>query len=421
MHGKDMTKLKKVLVVDASKVVRASLVKYLRENFDVCEESNGESAWQSIVLDSSIVAILSGLDINKLEGADLIERIRASKLVRLNRLPFYLLASNNFSEDEKSLARKLGVSDFVPKATAEQAIRDLFGKLNRPDSVDQEHSASFDPLTETQIGLTQAEFGKQTDIGISDFMSRMGHVDGLSDAGQASSPFIPVVADDRRQPLPASSVHTPVTPNNGNPVGVVVFGLDGYKDFVNNYGQEIADKVVMKFSKLLSGKIRGEERIVDLSDGNIAIISPTANRDQCSNFAGRICKALAKAHISIRGQRIDTTVSVGVAAIPERTGETTMNELLRLAVKRLEEAMNLGGNQAIFGSDCAAGGISQTEFFDQLALLLAKVEPGTTMSCKAWMNHVCATCRKAREAGEPAPCICDPTGGHCARCAGTGC
>ena len=39
-----MTHLKKVLIVDASKVIRASLAKYLKGHFRVCEESDGESA-----------------------------------------------------------------------------------------------------------------------------------------------------------------------------------------------------------------------------------------------------------------------------------------------------------------------------------------------------------------------------------------
>lgn len=414
-----MTKRKKVLVVDASKVVRASLVKYLRGNFDVCEESNTESAWQSLVLDASIVAVLSGLDINKFEGADLIERIRASKLVRLNRLPFYLLASASFSEDDKSLAKKLGVSDFVPKATAETAIKDLFGKLEKPDTAEAEH-AEVVMLTSSQVGPAQVACGGQSDIGLSDFMSRMRQLDDFSDVGTETLINLDI-PEERRQPLPSSENDVEPGESTDEPAGVVVFGLDAYKDFIGRYGQQLADKVVMKFSRLLSGKIRGQEKIVHLADGYIGIVSPTANRDQCANFAGRVCKALAKAHISVHGQRIETTVSVGVAAVPEETGERTMNELLRLGVSRLEEAMRLGGNQAIFSSTCEAKPISRQVFLEQMTALLAKAGDDQSMTCKEWMNHLCAACRQSRQSGQASPCICDPTGGHCGRCAATGC
>ena len=414
-----MTKPKKVLVVDASRVVRASLVKYLRGNFDVCEESNGESAWQSIVLDSSIVAVLSGLDINKLEGADLVERIRASKLLRLNRLPFFLLASHNFSESEKARARKLGVSDFVPKASAEQAIEYLFGKLAKPESAHRDENEVVVSLVASQVRPVNGEYGGQSEIGLSDFMSRIGRLDTLSGEASATESASQGAVDDRRQANPLAGQNSPSSVNGGEPVGVVVFGLDAYKDFVSRYGQELADKVVMKFSKLLTGKIRGEESIVHLADGYIAIVSPTADRDQCSSFAGRVCKALAKAHISVRGQRVETTVSVGVAAIPEETGETSTKDLLKLAVNRLEKAIGLGGNQAIFGSVCGAKPVSQEEFFGQLKAMLATAPPDSMMSCKSWMNYICFACRQARQNGEPSLCRCDPTGGHCGQCAGT--
>ena len=414
-----MTKPKKVLVVDASRVVRASLVKHLRGNFDVCEESNGESAWQSLVLDSSIVAVLSGLDINKLEGADLVERIRASKLVRLNRLPFYLLASHNFSEGEKILASKLGVSDFVPKASAEQAIKYLFGKLASSESGHHEKVEVVASLVTSQVKPPLGEYGGHSDIGLSDFMSRIGRLDTLSGGVNVAVGPSQAIGEDRRQTISQSGQNAHSSADGSEPVGVVVFGLDAYKGFVSRYGQELADKVVVKFSKLLSGKIRGEESVVHLADGYIAIISPTADRDQCSSFAGRVCKALARAHISVRGQRVETTVSVGVAAVPEDSGETSTNDLLRLAVSRLERAIALGGNQAVFGSVCGAKEISQEEFFGQLKALLDKTPAGSTMSCKGWINHICVACRQARQNGEPSLCFCDPTGGHCGQCAGT--
>ena len=83
-----MTHLKKVLIVDASKVIRASLAKYQKGHFRVCEESNGESAWQTLVLDSSIVAVVAGHHIAKLDGPGLVERMRSNKLHRLNNCSY---------------------------------------------------------------------------------------------------------------------------------------------------------------------------------------------------------------------------------------------------------------------------------------------------------------------------------------------
>ncbi len=411
MHGKDMTSLQKVLLVDSSRVVRASLSRYLRGNYAVCEEGNGESAWQSLVLDSSIVAIISGLDIAGLDGSGLIERLRASKLARLNRLPFFLLVSDSFAAAAKERALQLGVSDFIPKGMAAKAAKHVCERLSgsASGSSSQEESAP---------GL--AEFGSQSDVGLSDFMSRIGAMAGLADelvAEGGSEQSASAEDHDRRlsnssserclQDLLASTV-------GSQPIGVLVFAIDGYDDLKGLYGREVADKVVTKFSRLLSGKIRGEETIGQLADGRIAIVSPTADREQCANFAWRVCRALAAAQVSVHGQRIETTVSAGVAAKPEDSATASTEELLRLAISRLDGAIRAGGNRVVHASGCGGNNVDQEEFFARLRALLANATPDTMMSCKGWVTSVCVACRKSMKAGNGPVCPSGEAGGKCA-------
>jgi CheY-like chemotaxis protein len=100
-----MVMKRKVLVADASKVVRASLAKQLAEHFDVREEASGESAWQTLVLDSAIAGVVSGVNLNRLDGLGLLERVRDSKLARIRSLPFFLVVSSSFGESDRHLAR----------------------------------------------------------------------------------------------------------------------------------------------------------------------------------------------------------------------------------------------------------------------------------------------------------------------------
>jgi CheY-like chemotaxis protein len=103
-----MVTKRKVLVADASKVVRASLAKQLAEHFDVREEASGESAWQTLVLDSAIVGVVAGVNLNRLDGLGLLERVRDSKLARIKSLPFFLVVSSSFGESQRHLARQRG-------------------------------------------------------------------------------------------------------------------------------------------------------------------------------------------------------------------------------------------------------------------------------------------------------------------------
>jgi CheY-like chemotaxis protein len=87
-----MADLPRVLVVDDSRLVRASLVSSLQGHYEVREEGDGEAAWQTLVLDHSIQAVISDLQMPKLDGYQLLEKVRTSKLRRLQELPFILVS-----------------------------------------------------------------------------------------------------------------------------------------------------------------------------------------------------------------------------------------------------------------------------------------------------------------------------------------
>ena len=45
------TQLPRILIVDESRIVRATISKHVRDLYDYREESDGEAAWQVLVLD----------------------------------------------------------------------------------------------------------------------------------------------------------------------------------------------------------------------------------------------------------------------------------------------------------------------------------------------------------------------------------
>ena len=54
-----METIRRLLVLDNSRVVRATLSKHLKDDFEVIEEASGESAWQTLMLDSGILLYLT--------------------------------------------------------------------------------------------------------------------------------------------------------------------------------------------------------------------------------------------------------------------------------------------------------------------------------------------------------------------------
>ena len=70
----------RVLIADDSRIVRASITQHIRDKFDVREVTDGDAAWQAILLDASIRVLISDLTMPKVDGFELLSRIRGSKV-----------------------------------------------------------------------------------------------------------------------------------------------------------------------------------------------------------------------------------------------------------------------------------------------------------------------------------------------------
>lgn len=402
MHASDSVKAQKVLVVDASRVVRASLSRRLQRSHQVCAESDAESAWQSLVLDASIVAVISGLDISGVEGSGLVERLRASKLARIRGLPFYLLASETLGEPQRQRAIQLGVTDFIPKSSPEKVLEHLF----------------FETLPTTEMADGADPFGLETDVGLGDLSSRFGRL--------ASLDVAPLIADSLSvkgkrgvdQKLLARATQTSVEQSGDGATSVnasvLIFGIDDYAGLCQRLGKPMAEKIVARFSGLLASKVSAPEDVLHLSDGRVGIVSSHVDREHCTAFARRVCKALAAASIVLGGNQVKATASAGVAAVPQDGVALSAEELFYLASSRLEAAHVAGGNRVVYSSVGGGKNLRQAEFIDRLKGLLVTASPATEMSCKSWLRSICIACRNSRPAGEPPPCSASVAMGACA-------
>lgn len=391
-----MTKLQKVLIVDASRVVRTSLAKYLTGYFRVCEDVDGESAWQTLVLDSSIVAVIAGGQLERLDTLELVERARENRLCRLNCMPFFVVVSDSLSVEEKLAASQRGVTDFIPKDLPPDEMQALIRHL-----LDRAHLAEDRRLCGEKastgpavpVRLAPPEFpgsgytGERSISGTSDIMGQVGRLSGLPDvlheiniksASDTRTLSQQKFAERLRQLVPAAG--------QAKPVGLLIFALDGYDALLARYGVEIAERVLKKVSGLLVNKLGSNDSIGRLEPGQIAILTPQTPRVACTSFANRVSKALANAQISLRGQRLALTVSVGISALPEDGLSLAAADLLALAQARLALAMALGGNRVLSTDDCAAQRfLEQEAFLGRLKKVLAEATPETTAAC---LGHV---------------------------------
>jgi len=278
-----MSKQNKVLVIDGSKLVRASLSKRLSTCFDVRTVGSVEAAWDALVLDTSIVAVLCGLPVASPETLALVERVRANRLARIRDLPVMLIVSDSFTEGDRLLSLQAGVSGFVTKAEPSSAVYSVVAAIQRqwPDF-----------------------------------------------------PGLPHLPERRKASLPVAPTH------RGG--GVLVFGLDAFDDLARDYGSTLAARTMERLSSLLSAKTGAGTQVGVGSLGRIIVVAPATTRAHCSGFASRICQAMASGQVRIGGRQLRLTVSAGVATAPDDGRNLSSWDMLKLAEGRLESVRRVG-------------------------------------------------------------------------------
>jgi two-component system, cell cycle response regulator len=103
-----------VLVVDDSKFVRTTFRHIINGSVAVREEADGEAAWQALQADDSIVMVFSDIDMPRMNGYRLIERIRKSAEPRIRNLPVVVFSGSD-EPNAEARAREVGASEFISK------------------------------------------------------------------------------------------------------------------------------------------------------------------------------------------------------------------------------------------------------------------------------------------------------------------
>lgn len=103
-----------VLVVDDSKFVRTTFKHIINGSIAVREEADGEAAWRALQADDSIVMVFSDIDMPRMNGYRLIERIRKSAEPRIRTLPVVVFSGSD-EPNAEARAREAGASEFISK------------------------------------------------------------------------------------------------------------------------------------------------------------------------------------------------------------------------------------------------------------------------------------------------------------------
>ena len=308
------TSLPRVLVVDESRMVRAMIIRHVRDHYEVREEADGEAAWQVLVLDQSIRVVICSLSLPVLDGDGLLARLRSSRLSRLSQLPMLMITGDDDAAMER--AKSHGATDFISRATGASEL------LARLDSAVRLVEAQSQLKESREQGVQNAETGLFTRKYIE------------LQAAQAMSHAM----------------------RHGGEVSAMVVGFDNVGALREEHGVDVVKHLQAKFIAILSNKIRKEDSLGHYVGSQLVVVSPGTSAAVCESFGNRLREAIRAANISVHGQRLSLSVSVGIANSPV-DAVVSAGALIELAGERLKEAQQRGGNRVISCDSGAVGAL----------------------------------------------------------------
>lgn len=130
-----------------------------------------------------------------------------------------------------------------------------------------------------------------------------------------------------------------------NPLGLIIFDLDRFKQFNDTYGHEAGDTFLRELGAMLRDRFRRDDVVCRYGGEEFVVVLPDATLESTLQRARSLGEAVRDLAVSYQGQPLGaTTASLGVAAFPQHgaSGEA----LLRAADAALYRAKQNGRARA---------------------------------------------------------------------------
>jgi len=315
----------RVLIIDDSRMVRASIIKHIRDSYDVREEADGEAGWETLLLDPTIQVVISDLSMPRLDGYQLLERIRSSKITRIHDMPVIMISGDE-GDTARARAKELGATDFITKGIGSV---ELLGRLDGTIKAAQ---------TQRELEESRAALAEQKPI---------DPKYGLVTAQYLHMHGDQLLAQVRRQL---------------GELSVMLIQVDGFDKLEQTYGHQVAALVIRKLAKILGSKVRKEDTVAQLAESRFCVVTPSINIEACNAFAMRMRSVIEGLALGYRGELIRISLTIGLANSRHDHCET-INDLIGLASNRIQQGQAAGGNRVV-----GAGGVVERQAVEVMTL-----------------------------------------------------
>ena len=300
-----------VLVIDDSKLVRVSIKRVLKTEFTILEAVDGEDGWEKLLANQGIQVVITDAGMPRLDGFDLIQRIRQSDDNRIKDIPIMMVTGAEKAQtDLREKALSLGATDFITKPF---------------DDVQMLARAR----THAKLDTTQRTLEKTTHE-----LEETSAVDPLTKIS------------NRRHFLQQGAQALSFATRHKQALSFIGIGVDKFDSIKNQYGDETSHRVQVWLTKLLQPILRQEDTIARIDNGLFAVIAPTATRMDAAVLAERMRKMVQAKPFTETVIALPVTISLGIACLGS-SDLTTAEGYLKGILQLVSQAEKKGGNRIL--------------------------------------------------------------------------
>ena len=328
-------KTPKLLIVDDSATIRATLSRAVGDEFDSIEATNGTEALRLLQEDPDIDLVVTDLAMPEMDGFALITSMRTHGSARMKNMPVIVVTGANDTEAREK-AFVAGANDFIAKTSdhveflarvrAHVKLAQTIQELEQSRRYLKEQ-ADTDPLT--QLANRRRFF----------------HAAGTS------------MAQMRRQ---------------GEHFSIIILDIDHFKNINDTYGHQAGDVVLQQLALVLQMAIREGDTLARMGGEEFVVASPYTNRLAAIVLSERLRKAVEASEFVYSDNQIPVTISLGVATMGKE--DIDVDKLLLVADSRLYQAKEKGRNRI-----CASDKNSKGERITDVDLVCPKLDEALTM------------------------------------------
>ena len=260
-----------ILVVDDSATIRATIAKYLGDEYCTHSAADGEEAWKVLQDNNGISLVFADMHMPVMNGMLLLQTIRGSDCERISNLPVIMITGHDDTEAAKKATHNMGATDFLGKPFDKVDI------LSRVES----YTSLNNKITELE---KEAVYDTHTGL----YNNRM-----LIDFGNKTLSF--------------GKRHNMVT-------SILYAEIADMHQHRETHGDKVAESIISTVAGVLENSIRKEELASHIDEARFALVLPNTKAFKAHIVATRLKQSVENLVFEIGNITLRINIAVGLCS-----------------------------------------------------------------------------------------------------------